>query len=70
MCECDAAITTAALHVHVTNKDAIRFYQRQGFQEQKVEKNYYKDLTPGDAVLLSRPIKQKETVSISIDGSV
>jgi N-alpha-acetyltransferase 50 len=44
------------LHVHVTNKDAIRFYQKHGFQEQKVEKNYYKDLTPGDAVLLTLKI--------------
>lgn len=58
MCHCDSAITSAALHVHVTNTAAIRFYRKHGFEEQKVEKNYYKDLTPGDAVLLTRTISR------------
>ena len=56
MCKCDSAIVRAELHVHVTNRDAIRFYQKHGFEEHKIEKNYYKDLTPGDAVLLTKAL--------------
>ena len=41
------------LHVQVGNSSALRFYKRRGFVERIVVKDYYRRLTPPDAVLLT-----------------
>lgn len=43
------------LHVHVDNKQAIDFYLKQGFKQNEVVKDYYKEqqLPNPDAVILS-----------------
>lgn len=40
------------LHVQCGNLAALRFYKRRGFVEQCIVKDYYRRLTPPDAVLL------------------
>lgn len=46
------------LHVQVGNVPALRFYKKRGFVEQAVVKDYYKRLSPPDAVLLTRRTNQ------------
>ncbi|KAM6502005.1 Acyl-CoA N-acyltransferase [Amanita muscaria] len=42
------------LHVQVSNDAAKKFYERHGFKEVEVHKNYYKKITPSDAWVLER----------------
>ena len=42
------------LHVQVGNTAALRFYKKRGFVERMVVKDYYRRLSPPDAVLLTR----------------
>jgi N-alpha-acetyltransferase 50 len=44
------------LHVQVSNDDAKRFYQRHGFIEVGVHKDYYKKIEPHDAWILERTL--------------
>jgi N-alpha-acetyltransferase 50 len=55
------------LHVHVTNAGAIRFYERLGFENVGVIKDYYAsaELSPPDCVLLRRVVG--EGVAPSVD---
>ncbi|KAK9793757.1 hypothetical protein WJX73_002437 [Symbiochloris irregularis] len=52
----DSNITACYLHVQISNKDAIRFYTRQGFTVGPVITNYYRRIEPRDAVMLSKPL--------------
>ncbi len=45
------------LHVQVSNADARRFYERFGFQEDGLVKDYYKKIAPHDAWILKRDIQ-------------
>ena len=47
-------ITSLRLHVHVENREALRFYQQRGFVQVERIPNYYRRLTPPDAFLLVR----------------
>jgi len=44
------------LHVHVTNPDAIAFYERSGFVQKEEVKNYYKHLDPPDCYVYSKKL--------------
>jgi hypothetical protein len=52
----DPAVAAAQLHVQTSNADAIAFYQRRGFQLGGVLCNYYRRLSPPDAVELYRAL--------------
>jgi len=53
----DPAVAAAQLHVQTSNADAIAFYQRRGFQLGGVLCNYYRRLSPPDAVELYRALQ-------------
>jgi len=42
------------LHVQTSNHDAKRFYERHGFIEVGLQKNYYKRISPHDAWVLEK----------------
>ncbi|KJA20736.1 hypothetical protein HYPSUDRAFT_42820 [Hypholoma sublateritium FD-334 SS-4] len=42
------------LHVQVANDDAKRFYERHGFAEVRIHKDYYKKIAPHDAWVLEK----------------
>jgi N-alpha-acetyltransferase 50 len=42
------------LHVQTSNDGAKRFYERHGFKEVEVHKNYYKKIVPHDAWVLEK----------------
>jgi len=42
------------LHVQISNHDAKRFYERHGFQEVGIHKDYYKRIEPRDAWILEK----------------
>jgi N-alpha-acetyltransferase 50 len=44
------------LHVQVSNHEAKKFYERHGFNEVEIHKDYYKKITPHDAWVLERAI--------------
>jgi ribosomal protein S18 acetylase RimI-like enzyme len=46
------AISRIYLHVQVSNSDARRFYERHGFKETSLAKDYYKKIEPRDAWVL------------------
>ncbi|KAF8558028.1 N-acetyltransferase NAT13 [Imleria badia] len=49
-------IKRISLHVQVSNGGAKRFYERHGFSEAGIHKNYYKKITPQDAWILEKII--------------
>jgi ribosomal protein S18 acetylase RimI-like enzyme len=44
------------LHVQTSNVGAKRFYERHGFREVEVHKNYYKKIEPHDAWVLEKDL--------------
>lgn len=42
----------------VNNESALRFYQKFGFKETDVAKNYYKRITPNDAFILEKIVNE------------
>ena len=50
-------ISAIYLHVQVSNGDAKRFYERHGFEEAGLFKDYYKKIEPHDAWILKRAIE-------------
>ncbi|EAU91495.1 N-acetyltransferase NAT13 [Coprinopsis cinerea okayama7 len=44
------------LHVQVSNEDAKRFYERHGFTEVGIHKDYYKKISPPDAWVLEKRV--------------
>ncbi|GFR41883.1 hypothetical protein Agub_g2392 [Astrephomene gubernaculifera] len=55
-CQQDPNIEEAFVHVQVDNEEAIRFYQRHGFQAGETVKDYYKKLSTPDALILSKKL--------------
>ena len=52
------AVHAAPPAPQVSNEDAIRFYQRAGFQNAGVVENYYRRIDPPHAVLLRKVLRQ------------
>jgi ribosomal protein S18 acetylase RimI-like enzyme len=50
-------VEEAVLHVQTSNDEAIRFYQRFGFEVGDTIPGYYKRLNPPDAVLLRKRLQ-------------
>jgi ribosomal protein S18 acetylase RimI-like enzyme len=44
------------LHVQVSNDDAKRFYEVNGFVQSSVHEGYYKKITPADAWVLEKQV--------------
>lgn len=44
------------LHVQITNKAALNFYLRHGFEQVKIVENYYTDIEPKDAYYLRKQL--------------
>ncbi|KAF8650397.1 hypothetical protein AX16_005205 [Volvariella volvacea WC 439] len=47
-------ISKIYLHVQTSNHDAKRFYEKHGFKEVEISKNYYKKIEPHDAWVLEK----------------
>lgn len=47
-------INALYLHVQVSNEAAKKFYERHGFREVAVHKDYYKKIVPHDAWVLEK----------------
>ncbi len=47
------------LHVQVSNTDAKRFYERHGFQEVTIHKDYYKKIEPRDAWVFEKVLSEE-----------
>lgn len=52
------------LHVQVNNDSAIEFYKKFGFEVVDMKKNYYKRISPADAYVLQKNLKEKLTSSL------
>jgi ribosomal protein S18 acetylase RimI-like enzyme len=54
----DPNVVDAYLHVQTSNEEAIRFYQRAGFQIAETLMGYYRKnrLSPPDAYILRKPL--------------
>ncbi|KAH6914301.1 N-acetyltransferase NAT13 [Coprinopsis sp. MPI-PUGE-AT-0042] len=48
------------LHVQVSNDAAKRFYEKHGFAEVSLHKDYYKKITPADAWVLEKRVTPTE----------
>ncbi|KAH8828247.1 N-acetyltransferase NAT13 [Flagelloscypha sp. PMI_526] len=55
-------IDKVSLHVQTSNTDAKRFYERHGFKENGVQENYYKKITPHDAWILEKDLRESSGV--------
>lgn len=51
-------ISRVYLHVQTTNDKAVEFYKKFGFEVIGTEKDYYKNIEPKDAYILSKTIEQ------------
>lgn len=49
-------ISKVYLHVQINNEKAAEFYKKNGFEVVRTEKDYYKNIEPADAFLLSKAI--------------
>lgn len=49
-------VTTLYLHVQTSNSSAKMFYERHGFKEVGIEKNYYKKIVPHSAWILEQQV--------------
>ena len=45
-------------HVQVNNEDAIKFYEKFGFEIVEQNQNYYKRIEPADAYVLQKTFKE------------
>ncbi|GIL57726.1 hypothetical protein Vafri_12880 [Volvox africanus] len=55
-CAHDPNIEEVFVHVQVDNDEAIRFYERHGFQRGETVKDYYKKLSQSDAAILTKKL--------------
>ncbi|ORY01927.1 N-acetyltransferase 13, isoform CRA_c [Basidiobolus meristosporus CBS 931.73] len=55
-CEQDAKISELYLHVQISNEEAIAFYKKYGFEVTGTLENYYKNISPADAYILSKKV--------------
>ncbi|KAI0081244.1 N-acetyltransferase NAT13 [Panus rudis PR-1116 ss-1] len=49
-------IDSIYLHVQVSNEAAKKFYERHGFEEVSIQKDYYKKIVPHDAWILEKKL--------------
>jgi ribosomal protein S18 acetylase RimI-like enzyme len=56
--EAKPKIRRVYLHVQTSNQDAKRFYERHGFKEIGLQENYYKKISPHDAWILEKTLRQ------------
>lgn len=57
------------LHVQTSNDQAKKFYERHGFIEVELHKNYYKKIVPHDAWVLEKtivPSKVETTAALQV----
>lgn len=55
----DAPISQIALHVHISNEDAIRFYtEKFGFELGPIVENYYRRIDPPHCYLLYKSLDE------------
>uniref|UniRef100_A0A1I7Z0R8 N-terminal methionine N(alpha)-acetyltransferase NatE n=1 Tax=Steinernema glaseri TaxID=37863 RepID=A0A1I7Z0R8_9BILA len=59
ICEKDPSITSIKLHVQTSNKEALEFYEKFGFQVTEIVEDYYKRIEPNDAYYLAKKIERK-----------
>ncbi|VDM04064.1 unnamed protein product [Schistocephalus solidus] len=64
-CRKNNQIKSAYLHVHIENEEAIKFYQKFGFEVAGRVESYYHRLSPQDAFILEKQIDHSEPVSSS-----
>jgi ribosomal protein S18 acetylase RimI-like enzyme len=73
LCEKDTNIESVYLHVQSSNKAAMEFYKKFGFEVVDHVKNYYKRIEPNDAYLLEKAVNngvlsaKKENTSSCVD---
>jgi len=56
-------ISHVYVHVQISNTDARKFYEREGFKVTSEVKDYYKKITPADAWLMEREITPEDATS-------
>jgi ribosomal protein S18 acetylase RimI-like enzyme len=61
-CNKDGTYDNIYLHVQVSNKDAIAFYERFGFHIVELKENYYKRIEPADAYVVQKDLKEHKVV--------
>ncbi|KAK0407305.1 hypothetical protein QR680_019127 [Steinernema hermaphroditum] len=59
ICEKEPSINSVRLHVQTSNKEALEFYQKFGFEVVETVKDYYKRIEPNDAFYLVKKIDRK-----------
>jgi N-alpha-acetyltransferase 50 len=60
--QADSSISQIALHVHISNDDAIRFYtEKFGFVLGPIVENYYRRIDPPHCYLLYKSLYQPES---------
>mmetsp|Transcript_35618 Transcript_35618/g.79178 ORF Transcript_35618/g.79178 Transcript_35618/m.79178 type:complete len:158 (-) Transcript_35618:1033-1506(-) len=52
----DSNIEEVYLHVQVGNDEAVEFYKKHNFEVRETVKDYYKKLSPPDAVILAKKL--------------
>jgi N-alpha-acetyltransferase 50 len=52
-------------HVQVSNKDAISFYEKFGFNIVERKENYYKRIEPADAFVVQKNLKENQVITSS-----
>mmetsp|Transcript_19978 Transcript_19978/g.35940 ORF Transcript_19978/g.35940 Transcript_19978/m.35940 type:complete len:161 (-) Transcript_19978:319-801(-) len=52
----DSNIEEAYCHVQVNNEDSLDFFKKAGFEVRETIKDYYKKLTPSDAIVLYKKL--------------
>lgn len=66
MAEQDGNIIEAYLHVQSNNNDAMQFYTKCKFDVGETIPNYYRRLSPPDAVVLRRALVPKVDLGLPI----
>jgi ribosomal protein S18 acetylase RimI-like enzyme len=56
-------IAEIALHVQISNRDALRFYQKFGFVQGEMVENYYRRIDPPHCYLVYKKLEAKEESS-------
>ena len=64
--EQDGNITEAYLHVQSNNSDAMQFYAKRKFDIGETVSNYYRRLSPPDAVVLRRALVPSPSVDLGL----
>ncbi len=64
-CMKNKQIQSIYLHVHIENEEAVKFYQKFGFEITSKVENYYHRLDPQDAYILEKQLDHSVPVSDS-----